>query len=203
MATAVRLASRASQGSIANDAPSCLEDESGPLPVTLYNLLAGLHVGPAHRTPPPAGVARRCCWCGRIERHPGDSSTPHYVADSICLPCSLAVQFDAAARSYRVILLPERAFADPSMPIRWRVYAELQRLGANVRWQVPRPAQIARVLDRDRRTVARAITRLAADGYLLRRPARQRGAITVYEVRLMMGSRATPPPPGKALSGDT
>ena len=199
---------RPSQGSIANDSPSCLGDVSDRLPVTvtvtITDLLAGLRIGPAQRTPPPVGVAQRCCWCERITRHPGDASRPRFVADSICLPCSLGVQFDAAARSYHVILLPERAFADAGMPIRWRVYAELQRAGANVRWQVPSPAAIARALDRDRRTIARAISQLAADGYLLRRPARQRGAVTVYEVRLTMGTRPAPPlpPPGKASPGE-
>lgn len=180
--------------SIPDDMSRCPEDENKAVAVTLVDLLSGISAGPAVRTPPPPGVARRCCWCGRIMRFPGDTASPTRTIDGICLACSLAVQFDGNARRFGVILFPERVLADASLPLRWRVYGELQRAGGAVRWIEPHPAQLASLLDRERRAVSRAITQLVAAGYLLRRPRRQhprRGAVTVYEVRVTMG-RASP-----------
>lgn len=199
---ALRAAPAYPEPSIANAAPPCLEDADSPSAVTISDLLSGLYVPSALRTPPAPGAARRCCWCGRVERHPGDASRPRWTADSICLPCTIRVQFYDHARSFAVIALPLRAL--PDLPLRWRVYGELQHAGAGAQWITYSPAAIAARLDRDRRTVSRAITQLAAGGFVERRPQRKRGAITVYEVRLSMGRPATAPadagPPGRATS---
>lgn len=186
--------------SIANAVPPCPDNADAPSAVTISDLLSDLHIPPSlrHRAPPEPGVARRCCWCGAVERHPGDHSTPHRIADSVCLPCTIRVQFYDHARSYGVIALPLSAFADPSMPLRWRVYGELQRRGAGSMWIEPRPAQLALALGRHRRSIVRAITQLAAGGYLTRSPRRRNGAVTVYAVRLTQGSKQ----PGRVITGE-
>ena len=173
-------------------APDATESDDQAIAfVTVVDLLAGIRVPPSVRFLPPPGVRRLCKWCGRIEQCPDDVPVT-WQSDGICLPCLLNVQLLHNARGHRVILLPDRALADPHMPTRWRVYGELQKDGASTTWIVPGIATIAGTLGRQRDSVYRAIRQLETAGYLqrrIRRVAGKRGGV-VHEVRLLMGGAA-------------
>lgn len=183
------------QGALAHTgrtSPGTCPDVGDVQSVTLIDLLAGMRIPASHRFAPPPGSERLCMWCGRVECWPGDTP-PRVQLRGICLPCLLNMQLLYNARGHRVILIPDRMLADGSMPIRLRVFAELQREGASAQWITPNVAEIADRLDRRRDSVYRAMRRLVRDGYAITRPVAKGHPHRVPDIRLVMGTAVSTP----------
>lgn len=65
-------------------------------------------------------------------------------------------------------LIPETAVHDASIPLRWRVYIELQRRGAAAGFTPIDAAELAVLFERSRATIYRVLQQLLAARYVER-----------------------------------
>lgn len=146
----------------------------------LPRLLTGRHA--PYRT-------QTCLACSREYRAPASSIAPAPTSSTthathpqtntpapgagLCPMCTirtswlLTIRLGAQARM-GFALLPENAVHDRTIPLRWRVYIELQRRGAAADYTPIDAADLAALFERSRATIYRVLQQLLAQKYVER-----------------------------------
>lgn len=112
----------------------------------------------------------------------------------MCMRCVVLVGVLYRARRFHVLLLPDSALSDERLPMRWRVYAELQRQGAGATWVPIHQDRLATLFGRQRDSIYRALRQLERGGYIQRRGrhiAGQRGVLHEARLNLSDGMSVT------------